>query len=208
ADTNWYAITPPAGTSVASLSGATRLIFSSAPQTISANENSALITVTLADQSNNVFQATADTLVNLNSDSDGSDAGRGIFLSGTDGATVITSVIISNGTSTATFYYNDGVAGNPTITATSGLLTAATQVEAVKPVAPNGQILSVSGNGPYQVNMTFYGVPGAQYHVQRSTDLRIWTTPGDAIIADSSGIIHYTDSGESNTRAYYRLAYP
>ncbi len=208
ADTNWYAITPAAGTSVASLSGATRLIFSSAPQTISANENSALITVTLTDQSNNVFQATADTLVNLNSDSDGSDAGRGIFLSGTDGATVITSVIISNGTSTATFYYNDGVTGNPTITATSGLLTAATQVEAVKPVAPNGQILSVSGNGPYQVNMTFYGVPGAQYHVQRSTDLRVWTTPGDAIIADSSGVIHYTDSGESNTRAYYRLAYP
>jgi hypothetical protein len=60
-----------------------------------------------------------------------STSGGGTFLSGADGTTVITSVVISNGTSTATFYYKDSSVGSPTITATSGLLSPATQTETV-----------------------------------------------------------------------------
>ena len=69
-----------------------------------------------------MFTATADTMVNLSSTS-----GGGTFLSGVDGTTVISNVTISNGTSTATFYYNDSLVGNPTITGASGLLTSAMQ---------------------------------------------------------------------------------
>jgi hypothetical protein len=64
-----------------------------------------------------------------------STSGGGTFLSGADGTTVITSVVISNGTSTATFYYKDSSAGSPTITAASGLLSPAIQIETVNPPA-------------------------------------------------------------------------
>lgn len=207
ADNDWLDVTPSINGS-AIVSGATKLVFSPAPQTINASSNSVLITVTLEDQSNHVFTATANTFVNLSSTSDNSDLGRGTFLSGADGMTEVTGVTIASGTSSATFYYNDGVVGIPTITATSGLLTSATQTEQIYATPANGQIISVTGTGPFQASIVFYGIPGTQYHVQRSTDLITWTTPGDVVTADSSGIIHYTDSAGLGSAEFYKLVYP
>ena len=104
------------------------MAITSAPQTITANSNSGLITITLLDQSNNVFTAASDTVVSL-----GTSSAYGKFLSAVDGTTIISNVTISNGSSTATFYYNDGNPGNPTITGSSGLLTPAAQIENVNP---------------------------------------------------------------------------
>ena len=207
ADNDWSDVTPSInGSSI--VSGATKLVFSPAAQTINVNSNSALITVTLEDQSNRVFTATADTVVNLSSTSDNSDVGRGTFLSGADGVTEVTSVTIASGTSTATFYYNDGVVGIPTITAASGLLTSATQTEKIYATPANGQIISVTGTGPFQASLVFYGIPGTQYHVQRSTDLITWTTPGDVVTADSNGIINYTDNAGLGSAGFYKLVFP
>lgn len=203
ADTSWYNVTPSTATPGP---GATKLVFSPAAQSINENANSALITVTLKDQSNNVFTATADTPVSLDSDSD-----SGLFLSGTDGTTAIASVTIVSNTSTASFYYNDGLAGTPTITAASGLLTPAVQTETVNKIPGDGQlphITSVSGTGPVHASMMFYGVAGTQYHVQRSTDLRTWTSPGDLVTADGNGNVIYTDNAGPSGAAYYKLVYP
>ncbi len=207
ADNDWSDVTPSInGSSI--VSGATKLVFSPAAQTINVNSNSVLITVTLEDQSNHVFTATSDTVVNLSSTSDNSDLGRGTFLSGADGVTEVTSVTIASGTSTATFFYNDGVVGIPAITAASGLLTSATQTEKIYAPPANGQITSVTGTGPFQASIVFYGIPGTQYHVQRSTDLITWTTPGEVVTADSNGIINYTDAGGLGNAGFYKLVYP
>src|ERR1700679_2680941 len=88
------------------------------------------MTVTLEDQSNNVFTATANTIV-----ASSSTSGGATFLSGADDLTVITNVTITAGSSTATFYYNDSIAGFPVVTVSSGLLTSGTQTERVNPPA-------------------------------------------------------------------------
>ncbi|HTB84178.1 MAG TPA: Ig-like domain repeat protein [Candidatus Sulfotelmatobacter sp.] len=122
--TNWANVTP----ATYSL-GAAALSFTPGPQTLTVNSNSAPIAVTLLDASNNTLTATANTIINLSSTSGGAT-----FLAADD-ATVVSSVVISNGTSAATFYYRDSIAGSPTITGASGLLTPATQVEIVNPPA-------------------------------------------------------------------------
>ena len=146
-DASWYNVTPSATGSFIISAGAAKLAFLSEPQTFAQGSNSALITVALQDQSNHVFSAAADTVVSLNTTSGNSDEAVARFLSGDDGTTPITSVTIAAGTSAATFYYNDGTAGTPTITATSGLLTPATQSETITPGASAGDVtcLQVSG---------------------------------------------------------------
>ena len=138
ADTSWASVTPAAGGG----SVATKLALSPGPQTIVPGANSALITVTLEDQNSNPFNATSNTLVNLSSDS-----GAGTFLSGADGTTVISSVTISNGLSTATFYYRDATVGRPTITAACSPLTSATQTETNLVVSSNPTSATTSAVG-------------------------------------------------------------
>jgi len=165
ADTNWYNATPPATGAPA---GATKLVFSPGGQTIATGSNSALITVTLEDQSNNVFTATSSTVVGLSSTS-----GGGTFLSGVDGTTVISSVTISNGTSTATFYYNDRVVGNPTISGANSLLTPATQLETVTsspPSFPPGSIARLSDGN---ISLTATGALGTPYRLWGSTNVAL-----------------------------------
>ena len=125
ADNNWANVTPPVG---ASGLGAASLAFSPTNQVIQVNQNSALITVSLLNQSNTTYNATADTVVALSSTS-----AAGTFRSSADGTTVISSVTISNGTSTATFYYRDSAPGSFTLTGASGLLTPAVQTLVVTP---------------------------------------------------------------------------
>jgi hypothetical protein len=155
------------------LLGATKLAFSPASQNIPVNQNSALITVTLL-QTNTAFNATANTVVALSSTS-----GGGTFLSGADGATVITNVTISSGTSTATFYYRDSVAGNPTITGDSGLLIPATQSETVTTAGappnflPGSTTVLPSGN----ISLTATGALGSTYKLWASTNVALTPIP-------------------------------
>jgi hypothetical protein len=161
ADNNWATVTPSIN---GGLLGPNKLGFTPASQSIAVNQNSALITVTLL-QTNTPFNATADTAVALSSTS-----GGGTFLSGADGTMVISSVTISNGASTATFYYKDSVAGNPTITGASGLLTPAMQSETVTgPNAPPNFSPGGIGRLP-NGNISLIATGGV------STPYRLWAT--------------------------------
>jgi hypothetical protein len=56
------------------------------------------------------------------------------------------------------------------------------------------------------VDLQVMGVPDEQYTIQSSDDLKSWSAI--AVVADPTGVSHYTDSGAlSKQRAYYRLSY-
>ena len=83
------------------------------PATATAGAVSTAFTLTSLDADGNAADVTADTKFDLASNSSGTKA----FYSNAAGTSVITQVTIPNGTSTAAFYYKDGNAGTPTITA-------------------------------------------------------------------------------------------
>jgi hypothetical protein len=55
-------------------------------------------------------------------------------------------------------------------------------------------------------NLTFYGIPGTTYTVQRSTDLSTWTDL-TTVTADSNGLVSYVDVGAPTPNAYYQLKF-
>ena len=201
ADNNWANVTPTIN--AASL-GAMSLAFSPASQSIQANQKSALITVTLL-QSNLAFNATADTVVSLSSSS-----GGGIFLSGANGTTVISSVTISNGTSTATLYYKDSIAGSPTITGASGLLTSATQSETItspssgtSPGFPPGSVSRLtSGN----ISLTVTGAVGVAWSLHATNNLsapKPWPTIQSGTVGSSPFTLNDLNATNYSNRFYY-----
>ncbi len=90
--------------------------------TAGADAASAQITVEQRDANNNPVTAGASGVtVNLSTTSSG-----GQFSAKSSPFSSITSVKISNGASSASFFYKDTLAGTPTLTASSGSLTSAT----------------------------------------------------------------------------------
>jgi len=89
-------------------------------QSLTAGQVSSVITVQRQAQNGNPT-TTGDITVGLTSTS-----GGGTFYSDPGGTVEITQVTISDGSSSASFYYNDTVAGNPTLDASSVNLTVAT----------------------------------------------------------------------------------
>jgi hypothetical protein len=57
------------------------------------------------------------------------------------------------------------------------------------------------------LDVSFRGIPGRAYQIQRSTDLTIWTTVA-AVTASATGTITWTDPAPPQPDAYYRLALP
>ena len=104
---------------------ASKLIFITAPQTVSFGVVSGTLTIQEQDAFGNVT-TTAET-VNLST----SNTGTGLFYSDATGHTLITSVSIASGSSTASFYYKDTLASTPTLTAAATGLTPATQTETI-----------------------------------------------------------------------------
>ena len=206
ADTNWLTVTP---TIVSGLLGPTRLLFIPAAQSIPVNQNSALITVNLL-QSNSTFNATSDTVVALSSTS-----GGGTFLSAVDGTTVINSVTISSGSSSASFYYRDSAPGNPTITAASGLLTPATQTETITgagapPNFPPGSIARLaSGN----ISLTATGAVSTPYRLWATTNLALqpvtstWTLISSGTIT-ASPFTNYDLTATNFSKRFYLFTSP
>src|SRR6185503_4102199 len=105
---------------------ASKLAFTTSPQTLSAGTASGTITVQRQDAYNNPNTAEATITVNLSSDSTGMYVFRDIA-----DTTTISSVTIANGSSSASFKYIDSKVGTPTITAASSGLTSTTQLETV-----------------------------------------------------------------------------
>jgi hypothetical protein len=108
---------------------AARFVITSAPVSGSAASSATLgpITVARQDAFGNPVSASTTT-VNLASDSSGATFATSA------GGSAITSVLITTGSSSATFYYGDTKAGTPTISA-SGTLATASQTEAITAAA-------------------------------------------------------------------------
>ncbi|MFZ2189017.1 MAG: IPT/TIG domain-containing protein [Candidatus Moraniibacteriota bacterium] len=88
---------------------ASRLAIASAPQTLSAGQKSAAVNIRTQDGYNNMQNVVADKTIHLHSSS-----ATGIFLDAT--GDTITQVVILAGTSSATVYCKDDVAGSPVLT--------------------------------------------------------------------------------------------
>src|SRR6185369_13666482 len=82
---------------------ASKLAFTTAAQSIVAGAVSTIITVQSQDSNNNPSNVTADTTVTLSS----SHSVTGVFTSDAVGLTPITTVTITNGSNSASFYYKD-----------------------------------------------------------------------------------------------------
>ncbi len=108
---------------------ATGLAILTSPQTLTAGQPSAPITVQLEDADGNAVLAGAGGLaVNLSTDSPG-----GTFLNGSGHPLPAPTVTIQAGSATAAFAYQDGQTGTPTLIASIPRLSEAVQQEAVLP---------------------------------------------------------------------------
>ena len=134
---SWTAAgTPSAQVTVSA--AATKLVFTTSPQTTTAGVTGGTITVQRQNAASSPVTA-GTTSVDL-----GSGSGGGIFRDATDTSN-ITTVSILPGSSSASFKYKDTVAGAATITASdaAAVLTSATQQATVTPA--NAATLTVAG---------------------------------------------------------------
>lgn len=97
-----------------------KLGFTTAPQSILANECSAAITVQVQDTYSNASPVAGDTTINLASST-------GAYYSNSTCTNLITDRTLTAGTSSSTVYFKSTVKGITTLDATSNPLTAATQ---------------------------------------------------------------------------------
>jgi hypothetical protein len=87
-------------------------------QSVTAGSVSSIITVQVQDSNNNPVTSGANVSLSTSS--------SGTFYSDSGGSTQITSIAISSGQSSGSFYYKDTTTGTPTLTASSTGLTSAT----------------------------------------------------------------------------------
>jgi hypothetical protein len=102
---------------------ASRLAFTTAPQTLTAGVASGTITLALEDSFGNPIEPSSALTVSL-----GTTSAAGSFAP-------LSPLTISTGSSTVSFRYTDRLAGSPVLTATTGNLSSATQQETVRPAA-------------------------------------------------------------------------
>ena len=115
------------------------------PSSVNTDTLSTVFTLTSQYGPGSAGNVTEDTIFSLASDS----SGTAVFYSDSGGANVITELTISNGTSTATFYYTDSVGGTPTITATrtSGMSLGADTLQiTIKPGVATRSLLHFDGS--------------------------------------------------------------
>ena len=126
--------------------GANKLVITTAPVSGAASSSAGLgpITVQLQNAAGTPVNATSNITVSLAS----SSTGTKIF-SGTSGGSSATSVTVTTGTSSKSFFYGDTLAGTPTITVSASGLTSGTQQKTITSGAFAGLALAncvVQGN--------------------------------------------------------------
>jgi hypothetical protein len=184
-----------------SITSATKLVFTTSAQTLLTGTTSGTITVQRQNASNTPVTADPSITVNLLTTS-----GGGVFRDTSD-TTSITTVTIPSGSSSASFKYKDTTVGQPTITASAGALTSATQTETVNNSAVAGLIFSnVTVNGS-SVAPSCAGTIGTTYTCTVSGGNNA-TVAGNVVFANSSGTptiyspasqtLNWTSTGKSS----------
>ncbi len=118
---------------------ATKLVFTTAAQTVTAGQFSGVITVQRQDQFDNPNSSDATISVGLSSNSSGS-----YFFVPTGNTSLITLVSIANGSSSASFRYTDQLAAVPTLTVATSGLTSATQSITIVPAGASQLVFVTS----------------------------------------------------------------
>jgi hypothetical protein len=103
-----------------------KIVFTTPAQTVKAGAVSSVMTIQTQDSYGNPVSVKSNTIINLSSSSM-----NGRFYSDAGGTNRITSVTISSGTNSASFYYKDTRVGTPTITAAKSGWYSATQREKI-----------------------------------------------------------------------------
>ncbi len=124
-----------------SAAAASKLVLTTAPQTLTAGVTSGPITVQLDDPFNNVALAASTQTVQLTTSS---TAPFGVNFRNTADTANITSVTINTGASSASFKYNDTLAGSPLLTAADSPLSSATQTETVNATAASKLVITTA----------------------------------------------------------------
>ena len=192
-DTTANVTSPNSNSVTVNPAGASKLVFTTSAQTLTAGVTSATMTVQRQDSFGNPT-TTGSTQVDLTTPSAG-----GVFRD-TGDANTITSVTITASSSSASFKYKDTVATSPgtvTITAAdhAAVLNSATQAETVNPAAttPNG--LSVSDKSTTTPDQVL-GTSSA------NTSIKITQTQGDNVGATYNGASNSTGSFTINVEAW------
>jgi hypothetical protein len=174
---------------------ASKLVFSAGtPQVLQAGAVSNKITVQLQDTSNKPVTALSDTIVNLATNASSS----GHFYSDQNGKNQISGITIKEGQNSANFYYNDTLAGHPTLTASSGTLTPASTTFTINACSATKLIFSTGGSQTLNA-----GQVSKPIVVQRQDQYGNPTTLGGSIIISlstnsSTGHFYSDSSGTSS----------
>ena len=120
------------------VAAASKLSFITSPVTLTAGNTSGVLSGTMSVQ---VQDAGGNPINGARTIALATSSAGGVIRNTTDTAT-IASVVLTAGQNTASFRYRDTTAGTPTITATSGGLTLATQIETINPAAANKIVLT------------------------------------------------------------------
>ena len=160
-----------------------KIVFTTSAQTLTAGQVSGIMTIQTQSATGSPVNVTGNTTVNLTSDSTGTYT----FYSDAAGTHPITSVTIAAGTNSASFYYKDTKAGNPTLTATpaSQPWTPATQIETVNPGALD--------------HFTVTGITDPQTAGIFSSPIVTAYDQYDNIKTDYAGTVHFTTDDSNAT---------
>jgi hypothetical protein len=123
----------------------------------------------------------------------------GISLTTTNGVTLTTN--------SSYIFYSDVTGADQisyTITNSIGTTTAGLINIVVSTAGATGQQATIAVSGG-TATMSFAGIPGITYYVQRSVDLSTWTTIS-ANTAPGNGVFQFVDNSAPGASAFYRLS--
>jgi hypothetical protein len=169
----------------------TKLVMITPTRTVAAGACSGTLgAVTVQAQNNNsvASNVTTDTTATLTSTSGTT------FYSDSGCTTAITSITITTGTSTASFYFKDNVAGNPTLTATPPVLTPAAQAETITPAAANALVFT---NAPITITAGNCSATALTLQVRDSfgNDTTVAGNTTVNLTSGSGALSYFSDSG-------------
>jgi flagellin-like protein len=174
-------------------------------QSLTINQVSSIITVQRQDQYSNPT-ISGDMTVSLSSTA----TSTGRFYSDAGGTQQISAVTISDGYSSANFYYKDGTSGTPTLTASSSGLSVTTQftINDYKLVFRNGAGQTLpSGAVSAQIRIQRQNPGGSSYSPSVSLIVQLTSTSGGKFYSESSATTEINsvtiDSGSHSSSYFY-----
>jgi len=161
-----------------------QLVFTTSSFTVTQNTCSAQITLTAKNAKGTATNVTVAATLGLTSTSNGatfySDNACAMAITPTS-TPLASDVTLGSGASAVNFSYEDGAAGNPTITATIGGYSVAQQEQIGTPPSvtsnPSGQAVTYGSNGMFSVAANGTPTPTVQWQV--SSDGTNWNNVGD-----------------------------